>query len=116
MLIFLRKNTLAVFAVLDLSNHPLRLWWNWQTRNLEVVVLSGVQVQVLLTAPFFFVYLLCYPSERRPLPFISQHHSRHECDCLTDYLAEIISRRLRKAIGNPHKTLDLTPQSNPSQR
>ena len=42
-----------MFAVLDLSNHPLRLWWNWQTRNLEVVVLSGVQVQVLLTAPFF---------------------------------------------------------------
>ena len=51
---FLRKNTLAVFALLDLSNQPLRLWWNWQTRNLEVVVLSGVQVQVLLTAPFFF--------------------------------------------------------------
>jgi hypothetical protein len=52
---FLRKITLAVFAVLDLSNHPLRLWWNWQTRNLEVVVLSGVQVQVLLTAPFFLL-------------------------------------------------------------
>jgi hypothetical protein len=52
---FLRKITLAVFAVLDLSNHPLRLWWNWQTRNLEVVVLSGVQVQVLLTAPFIFL-------------------------------------------------------------
>ncbi len=51
---FLRKFSLAVLADMDLSNRPLRLWWNWQTRNLEVVVLSGVQVQVLLTAPFFF--------------------------------------------------------------
>ena len=28
-----------------------RLWWNWQTRYLEVVVPQGVQVQVLLSAP-----------------------------------------------------------------
>ena len=38
----------------------LRLWWNWQTRNLEVVVPKGVQVQVLLTAPFLiFLGLAC---------------------------------------------------------
>ncbi len=32
----------------------LRIWWNWQTRYFEVVVPQGVQVQVLLCAPFFF--------------------------------------------------------------
>ena len=31
----------------------LRLWWNWQTRYFEVVVEQSVQVQVLLSAPFF---------------------------------------------------------------
>ena len=31
----------------------MRLWWNWQTRYFEVVVPQGVQVQVLLSAPFF---------------------------------------------------------------
>ena len=31
----------------------LRIWWNWQTRYFEVVVPQGVQVQVLLCAPFF---------------------------------------------------------------
>ena len=30
----------------------VRLWWNWQTRYFEVVVPQGVQVQVLLCAPF----------------------------------------------------------------
>ena len=30
-----------------------RIWWNWQTRYFEVVVPQGVQVQVLLCAPFF---------------------------------------------------------------
>jgi hypothetical protein len=30
-----------------------RIWWNWQTRYFEVVVPQGVQVQVLLSAPFF---------------------------------------------------------------
>ncbi len=30
-----------------------RLWWNWQTRYFEVVVGQPVQVQVLLSAPFF---------------------------------------------------------------
>ena len=30
-----------------------RIWWNWQTRYFEVVVPKGVQVQVLLCAPFF---------------------------------------------------------------
>jgi hypothetical protein len=29
-----------------------RIWWNWQTRYFEVVVPQGVQVQVLLCAPF----------------------------------------------------------------
>jgi hypothetical protein len=32
---------------------PVRLWWNWQTRYFEVVVGQPVQVQVLLSAPFF---------------------------------------------------------------
>jgi hypothetical protein len=32
--------------------HRLRIWWNWQTRYFEVVVPQGVQVQVLLCAPF----------------------------------------------------------------
>ena len=31
----------------------MRLWWNWQTRYFEVVVAKAVQVQVLLSAPFF---------------------------------------------------------------
>ena len=31
----------------------MRLWWNWQTRYFEVVVGQPVQVQVLLSAPFF---------------------------------------------------------------
>ena len=37
----------------------LRVWWNWQTRYFEVVVPQGVQVQVLLRAPF----LLRFPWE-----------------------------------------------------
>ena len=35
--------------------HRLRIWWNWQTRYFEVVVPQGVQVQVLLCAPFFLM-------------------------------------------------------------
>ena len=31
----------------------LRWWWNWQTRYLEVVVLSGVGVQVPPSAPTY---------------------------------------------------------------
>ena len=34
-----------------------RIWWNWQTRYFEVVVPQGVQVQVLLCAPFFLMKL-----------------------------------------------------------
>jgi hypothetical protein len=37
--------------------HRLRIWWNWQTRYFEVVVPQGVQVQVLLCAPFFLMKL-----------------------------------------------------------
>ena len=33
-----------------LSNR--RIWWNWQSRYFEVVVPQGIQVQVLLSAPF----------------------------------------------------------------
>ncbi len=38
---------------MDCSNvPPARLWWNWQTRYFEVVVPQGVQVQILLSAPY----------------------------------------------------------------
>lgn len=43
-------------AGLAYLNATARLWWNWQTRNLEGVVPSGVQVQVLLTAPFYLQF------------------------------------------------------------
>ena len=35
-----------------------RIWWNWQTRYFEVVVPQGVQVQVLLCAPFLLGKLM----------------------------------------------------------
>ena len=47
-----------------------RIWWNWQTRYFEVVVPQGVQVQVLLCAPFLkgFEYptfgILLWPEPR----------------------------------------------------
>ena len=40
MFIFRPKITLAGNRVFPLASYLLRLWWNWQTRNLEVVVLT----------------------------------------------------------------------------
>jgi len=41
------------FGCFELHCVQSRLWWNWQTRYFEVVVPQGVQVQILLSAPFF---------------------------------------------------------------
>lgn len=47
------KKRLQTFASVVQSGRWRRLWWNWQTRYFEVVVAKAVQVQVLLSAPFF---------------------------------------------------------------
>jgi hypothetical protein len=49
----LAKRSLTCFIEASRTFRRLRLWWNWQTRYFEVVVEQSVQVQVLLSAPFF---------------------------------------------------------------
>jgi hypothetical protein len=50
--IFKIQNHLAQAAAAWFTVGWSRIWWNWQTRYFEVVVPQGVQVQVLLCAPF----------------------------------------------------------------
>ena len=50
---FLNSTLENIAEIVEVRGCRLRLWWNWQTRYFEVVVGQPVQVQVLLSAPFF---------------------------------------------------------------
>ena len=54
------ENALAPKGACCFIYGPSRMWWNWQTRYFEVVVPQGVQVQVLLCAPFFLRKLMAF--------------------------------------------------------